>query len=148
MTEIEGKGSDCGTPPTELTGEAAVTVKMRAYTATGEVSKTPGTVPQGTRVLFTCDVEGLPEGHVAISYNWYHNCSTGRCEIRKGDPYYTAVNDTLLVDTTSWGGMRRRHICEVGAGNDMFALTPTGWCTLQMCRCETFIMFFYSSPFR
>ena len=30
-----------------------------------------------------------------------------------GDPYYTPVNDTLWVDATSWGGVGRRHICEV-----------------------------------
>ena len=35
-----------------------------------------------------------------------------------GDPYYTAVNDTLLVDATSWGGERRRHICEVNYLNN------------------------------
>ena len=33
--------------------------------------------------------------------------------IRRGDPYYTPVNDTLLVDVTSWGGGTRNHICEV-----------------------------------
>ena len=49
-----------------------------------------------------------------ISYAWYHSStSTGRSEIRRGDPYYKPVNDTLLVDVTSWGGGTRRHICEV-----------------------------------
>ena len=35
-----------------------------------------------------------------------------RCEIQDGDPYYRVVNDTLLVDVTSWdqGG---RYICTV-----------------------------------
>ena len=106
---------------------------MRAYNTTGEVTKMPGTVPRGTRVLFTCDVEGLPEGHVAISYKWYHSCSTGRCVIQEGDRYYTAVNDTLLVDTNSWDSMQRRHICEVDTVNDFFTLTLTGWWILQMC---------------
>ena len=51
---------------------------------------------------------------MVISYTWYHSStSTGRSEIQRGDPYYTAVNDTLLVDVTSWGSGPRRHICEV-----------------------------------
>ena len=94
-----------------------------------------GTVPQGTRVLFICDVEGLPEGQVVNSYKWYHSSvTTGRSEIQEDDPYYTAVNDTLLVDTTSWGGRVRRHICEVDTVNDFFALRLTGWCIIQMYR--------------
>ena len=95
----------------------------------------PGTVPQGTRVLFTCDVGGLPEGQVAVSYKWYRSTTAeGRSEIQEDDPYYTAVNDTLLVDTTSWGGIIRRHICEVDTVNDFFNLRLTGWCFIQMCR--------------
>ena len=70
------------------------------------------TVPQGTRVLLTCDVEGQPEGNLEISYSWYQQCAEGKCEIREGDPYHTAVNDTLLVDATSWDG-GRRYNCEV-----------------------------------
>ena len=88
-------------------------MKIRAYSASGHVVLRQGTIPRGTRVLLTCDVEGLPEGNVVISYKWSHNkCVDMKCEIREGDPYYTAVNDTLLVDTTSWGG-RRRHRCAV-----------------------------------
>ena len=136
MNEIkEREASNCGLSCTEFTGEAAVTVRMRAYNATGEVIKLLGTVPRGTRVRFTCDVEGLPESQVAVSYKWYRSAITeGRSEIQEHDPYYTAVNDTLLVDTTSWGSMERRHICEVDTVNDFFALRLTGWCFIQMCR--------------
>ena len=70
------------------------------------------TVPRGTRVLLTCDVEGQPEGNLEISYKWYQQCTEGMCEIREGDPYHTAVNDTLLVDATSWDG-GKRYTCEV-----------------------------------
>ena len=72
---------------------------------------TTGTVPRGTRLLLICDVEGLPEGNVSITYTWYQEC-TGGCEIQEGDPYYTAVNDTLLVDATYWDGWKR-HTCKV-----------------------------------
>ena len=71
-----------------------------------------GSVPRGTRVLLTCDVEGQHEGSLVISYKWYQECTGGKCEIREGDPYHTAVNDTLLVDATSWDGWRR-YTCEV-----------------------------------
>ena len=70
------------------------------------------TVPRGTRVLLTCDVEGQPEGNLVISYSWYQQCTEGKCEIREGEPYHTAVDDTLLVDTISWDG-GRRYSCEV-----------------------------------
>ena len=51
---------------------------------------------------------------MVISYTWYHSStSTGRSEIRRLDPYYTPVNDTLLVDVTSWDGVTRAHTCEV-----------------------------------
>ena len=131
----EREASNCGLSCTELTGEAAVTVRMRAYNATGEVTRMLGTVPQGTRVLFTCDVEGLPEGQVAVSYTWYlSSTSTGRSEIQEDDPYHTAVNDTLLVDTTSWGRMRKHYVCEVDTVNDFFTLRLTGWCIIQTCR--------------
>ena len=118
MMEIEGEGSDCGISSTDLTGEAAVAVKIRAYNATGEVALGEDNVPQGTRLLLTCDVEGLLEGNVVISYKWYHTCSTGKCEMQEGHPYYTAVNDTLLVDATSWGGRPRRHLCKVKYQSD------------------------------
>ena len=52
---------------------------------------------------------------MVISYRWYHSStSTGRSDmIQRGDPYYTPVNDALLVDVTSWGGVTRTHTCEV-----------------------------------
>ena len=101
-----------------FTGEAAVAVTIRAYNATEEVNLKEDNVPQGTRLLLICDVEGLPEGNVVISYKWYHNCSTGKCEVQERDPYYTALNDTLLVDATSWEGWPRRHFCEVKYQSD------------------------------
>ena len=69
----------------------------------------------GTRVLLTCDVTERPEGNEVLSYMRYHNCTghpDSRCEIRDRDPYYRVVNDTLLVDVTSWdqGG---RYYCVV-----------------------------------
>ena len=95
-----------------LTGEAVVAVRIRAYSDTG-LALEQGNVLRGTRLLLTCDVNGLPEGYVITSYKWYHNCSTGRCEIERESPYYTRVNDTLLMDATTWGGGRRRHFCQV-----------------------------------
>ena len=71
-----------------------------------------GTVPRGTTVLLICDREGQHEDNLKISYKWYQQCPEVRCEIREGDPYHTAVNDTLLVDATSWDGWRR-YFCEV-----------------------------------
>ena len=97
----------CGTPSTYLTGQATVTVKIRAYNATGEVNVMTNNQIKvvaftlGMRVLLTCDVTGLPEGSEVLSYKWYHNCAYERCEIREGDPYYRVVADTLLVDVTS-----------------------------------------------
>ena len=109
-------GIDCGVLSTRSTGEADVVVKIRAYNATRYIAPGQVNVPRETRLLLICDVEGLPEGNVVISYTWYHSStSTGRSDmIQRGDPYYTPVNDTLLVDITSWGGRKRRfHICEV-----------------------------------
>ena len=103
---------DCGLPSTSLT-EAAVTVRIRAYDASGHLALEESNVLQGTRLLLTCDVKELPEGYVVVSYKWYHSCSTGRCEIQRESSYYTPVNDTLLVDATSWGGGKRRHTCDV-----------------------------------
>ena len=106
--------NDCGTISSWFTGESDVAVKTRAYNASRNIAAGQGNVPRGTRLLLTCDVDGLPEGYMVISYMWYHSStSTGRSEIRRGDPYYTPVNDTLLVDTTSWGGWTRNHGCEV-----------------------------------
>ena len=92
-------GSESGGPSAQLAGETAIAVTIRAYNTTGEVVLGQDSVLQGTRLILTCDVEGLPEGEVVISYKWYHSCSTGKCEIQEGHPYYTAVNDSLLVET-------------------------------------------------
>ena len=97
----------CVIPSTCLTGQATVTVKIRAYNATGEVNiMTNNQIRDvaftlGARVLLTCDVTGLPEGSEVLTYKWYHNCAYERCEIREGDPYYRVVADTLLVDVAS-----------------------------------------------
>ena len=98
---------------TSLTGEAAVAVRIRAYGASGHLALEESNVLQGTRLLLTCDVKELPEGYVVVSYKWYHSCSTGRCEIRRESSYYTPVNDTLIVDATSWSRGKRRHTCDV-----------------------------------
>ena len=81
-----------------------MTVRIRAYNATGELDITRDSFTLGTRVLLTCDVTGLPEDSEAGKYRWYHNCPelpNSRCEIQDGDPYYRVVKDTLLVDVTS-----------------------------------------------
>ena len=87
----------CRVPSTCLTGQATITVKIRAYNSTGEVNiMTKNQIRVvafilGTRVRLTCDVTGLPEDSEVLSYKWYHNCSYERCEIRGGDPYYRVV---------------------------------------------------------
>ena len=105
-------------------------MRIKAYNATGEmdiannISFTPGTT-----VLLTCNVTGLPQGDKVVSYSWYHNCTStpnSRCEIRDRDPYYRVVDDTLLVDVTSWhqGG---RYYCTVHylqEANPTVAVTP------------------------
>ena len=106
-------GTDCEVPSTSLTGEAAVAVRIRAYSDTGQFALEQGNVLRGTRLLLTCDVNRLPEGSTVTGYKWYHNCSTGKCEIQRESPYYTPVNTTLLVDATTWSGGRRRHFCQV-----------------------------------
>ena len=96
--------SDCAVYTIQLTGVAAVTLKIRAYNATGELDMRRDPFTLGTRVLLTCDVTGLPNNSEALSYKWYHNCpvrSNSRCQIRDGDPYYRVVKDTLLLDVTS-----------------------------------------------
>ena len=102
--------SDCAVPSIQLTGVAAVTVRIRAYSATGELDTTRDPFTLGTRILLSCDVTGLPEASEvrevseALSYKWYHNCTghpNSRCEIQDRDPYYRVVKDTLLVDVTS-----------------------------------------------
>ena len=97
----------CGIPSTCLTGQATVTVKIRAYNSTGEVNIVVNSpirdvaFTRGTRVLLTCDVTGIPEGSEVLSYRWYHKSNSAWCEIREGDPYYRVAADTLLVDVTS-----------------------------------------------
>ena len=99
--------SDCEILLTCLTGQATVTVKIRAYNATGEVNIVANSrirhvaFTLGTRVLLTCDVTGIPEGGEVLSYKWYHKCNNAWCEKRDGDPYYRVAADTLLVDVTS-----------------------------------------------
>ena len=96
--------SDCAVPFTHFTGVAAVTVRIRAYNATGELDITRDPFTLGTRVLLTCDVAGFPENSEVVSYRWFHNCTgplDSRCEIQDRDPYYRVVKDTLLVDVTS-----------------------------------------------
>ena len=108
-------------PFIQLTGVAAVTVRIKAYSATGElnisiiVPEHRDAFTMGTRILLTCDLTELSEGIEVLSYKWFHNCKgavNNRCEIRDGDPYYKVVNDTVLVDVTSLdqGG---RYYCTV-----------------------------------
>ena len=123
--ERVGLRSDCGVPSSQLTGVASVTVRIKVYNATGVLQRRD-TFILGTRVLLTCDVTGLPEGHKTVSYRWYHNYTggtNGRCEIRDRDPYYRVVNDTLLVDVTSWdqGG---KYTCFVKLNSTSGYSTP------------------------
>ena len=92
-------------------------MRIRAYSATGEldISNIVPAFTLGTRIFLTCDLTELSEGIEVLRYRWYHNCKgaiSSRCEVRDGDPYYRVVNDTLLVDVTSWdqGG---RYYCTV-----------------------------------
>ena len=111
--------SDCAVPSIQLTGVAAVTVKIRAYNATGELDIRRDSFTLGTRVLLTCDVAGLPEGSEVGNYKWYHNCTEhlnrmagrpdSRCEIPDREPYYRVLKDTLLVDVTSFDQGGRYH---------------------------------------
>ena len=96
-------------------------MRIRAYSTTGELDLNNNVLTKrdaftlGTRVLLTCTVTEPPQGSKLISYRWEHNCTggtRGRSEIQDRDPYYRVVNDTLLVDVTSWdlGG---RYYCFV-----------------------------------
>ena len=120
--------TDCGVPSTALTGVVAVTGRIRAYNATGELDIRRDPFTLGTRVFLTCDVAELSEGKELVSYRWYHNCTglpNSRCEILDGDPYYRVVNATLLVDVTSndQGG---RYYCTVyGLQETQRAITRT-----------------------
>ena len=98
-------GTDCVVLSTQLTGVAAVKVRIRAYNATGNIiPEHKDAFTLGTRVLLTCDVTELPEGSEVVSYRWYHGC-TGQpksgCEIGDRNPYYRVVSNTLLVDVIS-----------------------------------------------
>ena len=107
-------------------------MRIKANSATGELDLAMpehNTYTMGTRVLLTCDVTGLPQGDKVVSYRWFHNCTghpNSRCEVQDRDSYYRVVNDTLLVDVTSWdhGG---RYYCTVQylqGANQPFAVTP------------------------
>ncbi len=107
--------SDCAVPSIQHTGIAAITVRIRAYNAIGELDSRRDPFTLGTRVLLTCDVTGLSKGSAALSYKWYHNCAglpDRSCEIRDEDPYYRVVEYNLLVDVTTLdqGG---RYYCTV-----------------------------------
>ena len=54
--------SDHGVLSTQFTGVAAVTVRIRAYNANGEISTTKDPLILGTRIFLACDVTELPEG--------------------------------------------------------------------------------------
>ena len=111
-------------------GLEAATVRIRAYSATTELDNaskynTMVAITQGTKLLLTCDVTGLPENSEVVSYRWFHSLTgdtQGRYQIRDGKPYYRVVKDTLLVDVTSvdQGG---RYICSVKVRN---GATSTG----------------------
>ena len=80
-------------------------MRIRAYNATGDLDIRNNVFTLGTTIFLTCDVTGLPEGSEVLNYRWYHNCTGGnhgRCQIQERDPYYRVMNDTLLVDVTSW----------------------------------------------
>ena len=103
-------------------------MRIMAYRATVEVDikpynfNTKVAITQGTRLLLTCNVTGLPENSEVVSYRWFHRLTggsqgtQGRSEIRAGDPYYRVVKDTLLIHFTSLdqGG---KYTCFVSFSN-------------------------------
>lgn len=99
---------------TQLTGKAEIDGKITIYNATGEMDiRKPFTL--GTRVILIFNVTGFPEGSEIVSYRWYHSrtgSNQDRYQIRKGDSYYRAVDDTLLVDITSLD-QRGKYYCFV-----------------------------------
>ena len=117
---MERVGTDCAVLSTQHTGVAAVSVRIRAYNATGNIiPEQKDAFTLGTRVLLTCDVIELPESSEVVSYRWYQSCTgrnNSRCEIRVRDPYYRVVNDTLLVDVISQD-QGRRYYCFVKFNN-------------------------------
>ena len=81
-----------------------MTVRIRAYNATGELDIKRDPFPLGTRVLLTCDVQGLPEGSEVVNYRWFHSLTRNtqrRHQIHDRHPYYRVVKDALLVDVIS-----------------------------------------------
>ena len=123
---------DCGVPSTQLTGVAVVASQIRVYGATGERRND---VIMGTRVLLTCEVTGLTDGHEVVTYRWYHSCNghfNSRCEIRAGDPYYRAVNDTLLVDVISWY-REKWYFCTVHYQGQTTSLTTRSLPVAGLC---------------
>ena len=107
------------TPSMQLTGVGAATVRIRAYNATGELDIRRDPFTLGTRVLLTCDVTGLPEDRVVVSFRWFHSLTgdtQGRYQILDRHPYYRVVKDTLLIDVTSLdqGG---KYTCYVSFSN-------------------------------
>ena len=142
---------DC-IPFMHLTAQMVPKLKITTYYDTGN-EKNLFTL--GTRVLLTCDVSELTEGNEAVSYRWYHNCTevlNRRCEIRDREPYYRVVNDTLLVDVTSWdqGG---RYSCFVTfsitpGSTSHSSITVAGWLTVNTCnrQCGTYIPFTITLP--
>ena len=102
-----------------LTGVAAVTVRIRAHSATGELDLRTNPFTLGTRVLLTCNVTGLPEDSEVVSYRWFHKLpghTQNRYQIQDRHPYYRVVKDTLLIDVTSLdqGG---KYTCFVSFSN-------------------------------
>ena len=105
-------------------GLGAVTVRIRAYRATGEVDNASKhnakvVITQGTKLLLTCDVTGLPEDSEVDSYRWFHSLTgdtRGRYQIHNRHPYYRVMKDTLLIDVTSLdqGG---KYTCFVSFSN-------------------------------
>ena len=103
----------------QFTGVAAVTVKISAYSATGELDIPRDPFTLGTRVLLTCNVTGLPEGSEVVRYRWFHSptgYSQDRYQIKDRYSYYKIVNDTLLVDVTSLD-QQGKYTCFVSFSN-------------------------------
>ena len=103
-------------------------MRIRTYRATGEVDikpynfNTKVAITQGTRLLLTYDVTGLPENSEVDRYRWFHSLTgdsqgtQGRYEIQGRDPYYRVMKDTLLVDVISLD-QRGRYTCFVSFSN-------------------------------
>ena len=114
-------------------------MRTRAYIATGEVDiqynfNTKVAFTQGTRLLLTCDVTGLPhEDSEVVSYRWFHSLTgdtQGRYQIHDRDPYYRVVKDTLLIDVTSLnqGG---KYTCFVSFSNAPQSSSSTAIITVE-----------------